>query len=84
MGGLGVIMIVLAVIWFVLGIFVCQKHLWATYAISGMSGLSILGNLMAGNFPGIFGAGILLAESLIIGQKGRALQREGIPLDSLP
>ena len=84
MGTIALVMIVLGLIWFVLGIFTCRKHLWAAYAITGMSGLSLIGNLMSVNVPGMVGAGAILAESIVIGQKGRELKSRGIRLDQKP
>ncbi|MFM9960319.1 MAG: hypothetical protein ACKV2Q_03740 [Planctomycetaceae bacterium] len=83
-GALGVGFLVLAVFWLIMGIFVCLKHLWAAYVTTGMMGLSVAGNLMGGNFAGAAGAGAILAESIVIGQKGRELKRRGIPLNSKP
>lgn len=83
-GVMGVVFIGLAAVWFLLGVFVCRKHLWAAYVTTGMSGLSLLGNLITKNIPGACGAGAILAESIIIGQKGRELNRRGIPLNSKP
>jgi DNA-directed RNA polymerase subunit M/transcription elongation factor TFIIS len=83
-GVMGAIFLVLAVVWFVLGIFLCRKHLWAAYATTVLMALSIIGNITNKNVPGAVGAFVILAESLIIGSKGRELQRRGIPLDEIP
>lgn len=84
MAAMGVGFMVLAVLWLVLGIFVCLKHLWAAYVTAGLMGLSLLGNLAGGNFAGAGGAGAILAEGIVIGQKGRELKRRGISLNSKP
>jgi DNA-directed RNA polymerase subunit M/transcription elongation factor TFIIS len=83
-GVVGAVFLVLAVVWLVLGIFICRKHLWASYATTVLTAISVIDNITNKNVSGAIGAFVILAESLIIGNKGRELQRRGIPLDEIP
>lgn len=81
----GVGSLIFAVSWFVLGIFVCRKHLWASYVVAGLSLMTMFTFLRENPYiTGILGAVATMVESVVILRKGGELQRRSIPLNCQP